>query len=736
MSRSITVPRPSSAQMDASESANTMSLQITAGAKSLFSLGVSLGDLAVIFRHGHSMGNWLRAADLEAELFESIMEEHEALLRRRGLINVVEMKKRWSRLEFIYEGNIKKSLSQSSMQEGQNLTEFSWLMVTVVTALDITLPSSTIKTLLVEVFTIILEGDEGMKESLRVQLPNNIEAWRSVGCVRGMVTETSASIRQSYSQMVQERAVLQLNSAEQEEMKNFLVWLMADQGNDLSIVSATVFSIAESMHKAGVHLGTGRERRYESEPIVRYVKIPGPIDTFKDPLEMKDSFRARKGLQLRAQQVSYPMNHPEYMIDATTLERKVLNKMDMFWTMGGEAAKKMRLTPTPEPKLPFGPESDIYYVLDTKDPTRNKFSGMLSMIVDHGFPAATHSILFALETLTQGLEDERLQWLHQHTARDYLQRETGQPSGNLQDMELWVQYQALVFGFYYKLLEPLVSFDYVQEDVFFRGLWGYGSTTFLGMCAHFAWTMRDSRSISRTHILYMLATMYDGRSKPYSQSTSSAGLVGVLGTISVLALPLLCPTDVPEKIARFAVVDLPVVDLMSDSRELYSRQHQSINFVRATAPPRQITPRGPEKIWSVHAKLGKLFGEESNDIMMAARCDGKLVGWFGPLAADFTFLSSCYQDPKHATEKGFEDGFTVNGHEILDDHWQNDQVLRPLQEGSIDQCCVVNSRGSAALRYASAGFFANAGEELAIVSDDTSAAFGRVELSGAGIIIA
>ena len=139
----------------------------------------------------------------------------------------------------------------------------------------------------------------------------------------------------------------------------------------------------------------------------------------------------------------------------------------------------------------------------------------------------------------------------------------------------------------------------------------------------------------------MLATMYDGRPKLYSPNTSSTGLIGILGTISVLALPLLCTTNVPEKIARFAIVTLPVIDLMSDSRELYSRQYQSVHFIRAAnSPPKLITSRGPKKTWSVHAKLGKLFGEESNDVMMAARCDGKLVGWSGPLAADFTFLSS------------------------------------------------------------------------------------------------
>ena len=152
------------------------------------------------------------------------------------------------------------------------------------------------------------------------------------------------------------------------------------------------------------------------------------------------------------------MNHPKYMVDAMTFERPILNEVEKFWTMGRNAAETVKSVPTPEPKLPFGPKPDVYYVLDVKDATRNKFSGMLSMIADHGFPVATHSILLSLEELTQGLDSKRLQWLHAHTAREYLQRESETPSQDPGDMELLVKYQALVFGFYYALLEPLVSF--------------------------------------------------------------------------------------------------------------------------------------------------------------------------------------------------------------------------------------------------------------------------------------
>lgn len=110
--------------------------------------------------------------------------------------------------------------------------------------------------------------------------------------------------------------------------------------------------------------------------------------------------------------------------------------------------------------------------------------------------------------------------------------------------------------------------------------------------------------------------------------------------------------------------------------------------------------------------------------------------WFGTLVADFTFFSSCYQNQRHANDKGLEDDSVVNGHVNQDEHRQIDQVLRPLEQDLIEQICALHSRGSATLRYAATGFFANASEEIAIASDDLSTAFSRLEAQGTSIIIA
>lgn len=534
---------------------------------------------------------------------------------------------------------------------------------------------------------------------------------------------------------MRERAVPQLNRAEQEEMREFLIWVMAGDTNVLKVLSATVYAVADSLRQAGLHLRAEGDRRYESEPVVRFVKQEQSIGGFLDQRELEDPLNLRRGLKDRAQQISYPRGQPETMIDTISLPRSVTNRIEMFWKLGAKAAERMELVPLAG--WPFTPESDIEYVLENSDLVRSKFAIELTMLANHGFPVASQSIMLALEELAKGVDSHRLEWLHLHTALEFLQRETLTPSRRPENMELWVQYQALVFGFYYRLLKSLVALELVQQDAYFRGIWGYGSTAFLAMCTQFADGLRSHNQVSRTHILYLLSTMHNGRRKGFSYKSPGSGLLGILGTISVLTMPLLRTSDVPDEIAKFAVVDLPVIDLMSESSgELYSGTELGIEFVHAAKAPKEISPRRPSKEWSVHAKMGMMFGEGRTGVVMAARCSGRLVGWFSPLAADVTFLSSAYQVKRHETEVNYVDESVVKGFEVTDEDWQNGQIQRPLPEDLVDQIGVVHSRGCAALHYAASGFYASAREEVAIASDDINVAVGRVEGQGSGLVIA
>ncbi|KAF1978098.1 hypothetical protein BU23DRAFT_564373 [Bimuria novae-zelandiae CBS 107.79] len=305
-------------------------------------------------------------------------------------------------------------------------------------------------------------------------------------------------------------------------------------------------------------------------------------------------------------------------------------------------------------------------------------------------------------------------------------------------MNLWVQYQAFVFGYYYQLFKPLLSTEGISEDTFFRGVWGYGSTTALTELTNLAHTFRRELQVSRSHLLHVLLMMYGGRTQRYLPKTSHTGLLGLLGTVSIIAMPLYKVTDIPEEIAKFALVDLPIIDLASDiNGELYAGKGSDIEFDPPPVAPADITPSGPRGKWSVHAKMGVLFGESNTGVVMTARCNGRLVGYFSPLAADFILLSESYQKRRHIDEPGYTDTAKVTRFEIRDEHWKRGRPLRGMPvENATNAIGVVHSKGNAVLRYVAAGIYASAYEEVAIATDDISSAIGRVDRQGGGIIVA
>jgi hypothetical protein len=590
------------------------------------------------------------------------------------------------------------------------------------------------------VYRRVLDGDQQLEESLRILLPTSIESWRSTGCVKNMTIVVSRAMKKCREAHVANTALPQLNVAEKSEMEDFLFWLLAGEHGIFKAVSVMVFAVAKGLQKAGVSIRTDGERVYESEPLVSYEKKDELLGPFTDLGTGGDPSHFKRGIGNRAQQIAYPRESPSTMIHAISVgssgRRRVL-EMTQFWNLGEQAASKMILNA--EAQLPYSAESEIYYTLENQDREVSGFHKETIMLSGRGFPEQSESLLLAVEKLTEGVNGANLQWLQQHTELEYLKRtEDEVPSQAPEHMDLWLKYQSLVFGFYYKLVEPKISLELVNKDAYFRGIWGFGSTTFLAMCIEFGETLRRTGSVSRTHLLFMLATMYNGRLKTFPVSSPRKGLLGVLGCISVLARPLLRTTDRPDEISSFMLTDLPIVDLMSDTDgELYCGRG-GIDSV--ASPAKVLTTVGakrPSEEWSVHPKMGLLFGDGLPGVVVAARCAGRLVGWFSPLAADVAFLSTAYQKSRHVDEADYRDNFTFVGFEVDDSQWQNGVLSRPPETGGTGSPIgIIQSRGCPALRYAAAGFYSEAREEVAIATDDLEAAYGRVDGQGEGFVVA
>jgi len=248
-----------------------MSLTITTGVKSLLYVGISLGDIAIIINQSRKFGNWMRTARLDEELFEAIADVSSSILKRAGLVNAAHMRSRWSQVDFLWQGSNINNQRRDPLKDTQSLTEFSWAMVAIIAGIDVCLPSFSVHNFIGELFVDIMNGDEAMAEPLRVQLPTNIESWRSAGQVRGMTRTSPNCIQKCRSRLTQEGAIPELNQAERGELQAFLKWLLAGTDTQFQIFSTTVFAVASWLKYAGLHLNTKGDQRYEAEPMVRYV---------------------------------------------------------------------------------------------------------------------------------------------------------------------------------------------------------------------------------------------------------------------------------------------------------------------------------------------------------------------------------------------------------------------------------------------------------------------------------
>ena len=554
-----------------------MAVSVSVGTTQLLQLGVGVADIALLLHAGRKLGNFFRVASNDDELLATLCEDMNAILRRRDLIDTAKVERRWSQMRLIYQANtLETSVKQPLHETKGRLSPFSWAMIMIVTTLDVCLPSHAVIEVVTHVFGHVLDRSEELEATLRVLLPSNIQSWRSAGCARGMTLDASKAMRDCRARVTGHTALPQLNEAETHEMQGFLVWLLGARSSDRPLLSAMVYGAACALEKLGMQLRTGGERVYEAEPMVSYAESAEARFRPKN----ESLWRKRRGRRNMALQIAFPRGNPMAMIHAVAPpgQRNRVNNMIRAWGLGTAAAEGVFLKA--EADESYTKETDVYYVLEDRSEGLSVFSAEVNMLAGRAFPIRSEAVLFAVDQFSERLGAELMSWLQQHTEVEFLKKTEDRSLGALpKQTDVWLMYQSLVFGFYYKLVEPLLSFQFTREDAHFKGLWGQDSTTFLGMCIQFGDTLRREGRVSRPHLLHLLSTMYTGRPKWFSPLSASHGLVGVLGLASIVSKSLLHPSDDPNEIGHFVLADLPILDLAADTDgELFASAGGGIAF--------------------------------------------------------------------------------------------------------------------------------------------------------------
>lgn len=727
-----------------------MALSVQAGARSLFQVGLSISDIGVLVHVARSIGNWLRVAPNDEDLFISLSEDYGVILKRRGLVDLALMENCWSaQLHLIHQGVIVHDTAESRKEEDGQLGSFSWLMVAIVAALDPCLTSDELRIMLVDLFVKLLRRDDSqdVRDSLLMQIQTNIESWRSTGVVRGLKPPVDSTIKDCRSGLVGGSAIPALTRTEKQELLDFLTWLMAGDTDRFTLVSATLYSVAAALQCAGIQLSLGQSKQaIEGQLVIQYAAEKGGMQSLLDALKSEWKLcQTAEGLNsVPPTRVSYLSGKPEQMIETFPCSPSTKNLLGKFWFRGSEAAAKVGLKAVARLRI-----TGIKYVVKDYDECTSRWPGRLTDLSSEHFPVDSETLLVALNDLMVGLPDHLEDWLYKSAKLD----------GGIDDLDnqftedqlnTFLCFQSLVFGYWYQLLKPWVSMEYVKHEVYFYGVWGYRDTYLLVMLRAAATQFRlglarPHDGLSREELLHVLAAMFSGRAKHKVQTPRKKslilthGMVAVLDKISIVAMSLLKPSDQAQQQACFAVLSLPLVNLVPDrDGELWTGDAAGIQFQTCANASQQPTRRVPQEEWSVHPKMTTVDGRLSGVALMV-RCRGVVVGVMNPADADAALLRAQENRSGHLAPKEPGIGAPHSYLDTFEEHFQQGAIFRPMYRGDL---VLVHSNGSPIMRYAAAGFYAREAHMVIAFPNCQDAVraisaqmCGRIESCGYGVII-
>lgn len=157
-------------------------------------------------------------------------------------------------------------------------------MVALITTLDLCLTTSLMKSLLADLFVRILRRDDvqELSEAPAINLHDNIESWRSTGCIRGLVVPVTNAVRNCRADITGEMAIPQLNRWERQELLELLVWLLSGDTNQHQSLSATCYALAAGWKAAGICVDVSSSVNLdESRPTIYYTQGPGEETRFE-----------------------------------------------------------------------------------------------------------------------------------------------------------------------------------------------------------------------------------------------------------------------------------------------------------------------------------------------------------------------------------------------------------------------------------------------------------------------
>ena len=532
-----------------------------AGGLALANWGFSLGDIAALAGAGRYAGNWLMAQTRDRSLLEFLAVDVDDVILRKGLLDVVALHSRWDQKLFLLKNGrliTIKEMSGSNIPVIPNMDKFTWLMALIAAALDASLDSKLLRSLMTKFLAKLFEESVTGGEYLQHEAVHHIQGWLSVAYVRGITWKA----RGMWSDLAasHKHPPGLIPESDHGDIFRFLMWMTTGKDMVFYTSSGDTFSLAIILEELGVEIRTAEDSQQhidEGQIVVCWsAECPYPTG-----FSVKDQ-RERRGMRI-------PLAFIEEVASLFPTDR---NKLRCVFEDGMLVVKKDKIRllpfcdeePPPYDKAPAYSDTenvDMWYEIASdpngKIPRLNNFATRLAKAL---LPSVTPTAGRVLQDIVQNLGDDARDIVSYlaYDSKDPDLRRTGQGhewNDNLSQLQMFI------LGYYYELLRPLLNSSQMAEQEAF-GSWGWYDMSclkFITSCCH----GRGGRpkdgmkvpTIYRHDMMKLMAYLFAGAGIDQLSSVRQ-GALGIIGKLSLVFSTLLGATAEPEEFGKLFLLDV------------------------------------------------------------------------------------------------------------------------------------------------------------------------------------
>jgi hypothetical protein len=654
-----------------------MAVSFASNSLHLANWGFSLGDLAVVSGAGRAVITWMTAQQRDSGLLDFLNTVPSELGLRKGLVSPESLNNRWGReLSLLCNGRRNDYSLHNPNDTLDNFDRFTWLMTILVTCLDQMVSNASLVSIVTEVSVHIFSDKVLEMEYLQHEIPQHIEGWRSIGCVRKMSNRASAIWQKLGKDGVHLPGFVPESDCD--ELIRMLVWLTIGHTAEYVTTSGDAFSLAKLLQEMGIELlrtGTVADTFDESTIVVR-------LDTKAIPSSTQPALKERYGMRI-------PLLALEETVTLWPGTAEQNNRRREVFMLGKQAAANLNFATR-------GVESED----DSSDPSRwilafNEDQTPSKRVSADVFSFARQYLLLPTQSAFDVLPELMGTWKGYHHAGfrvvenvffgsmppDMLSYQQDQCDGDpalagesgFDHRSAWHtlgEIQIFLLGYYYNALGIIVDFGQLSVKEAY-GSWSWYDAEIVKAIQKFVRGGQEyvgsmhgkGKEYKREDMMAMIGRLYAGTSDDQA-SFVRPETVGIISKLTVLTPALLGDADHPERIRKFFLLDVDSTSIPSNGAKIVNATNPQARLGSTMAvsvvPDEKLQAASDDREPDFTSHIEPAWGYDTTLCIVTFRYKGRLVHKANPLRSESLVLK--YWASCSKFNYCIEDTSFMNGH--------------------------------------------------------------------------